>query len=314
MKSKRVNSQALVESICCVSFAAVMWYLLASGKYLSYVTPRMQPYLYFAAAVMLLWAATSLTGVFRLQYRKRTAHCFICLLPILLLLLPHGEIGMSNLSGATGVLTANATGSLSGTGKGGNRSGGAPGAQPQASQAGANAKAAESAAPSSTPGEAEKTVPAPKDKAASQAGTQDTYPSTNAYGEPMELHGYDAKNKRITVQNEEFYNWVGAVTENLDQFEGFQITITGAVYKDASIFAKNEFVPARLVMTCCVADLSPSGIVCHYDKAPTLKSDAWVTVTGKLYRGKYEGQDEPQIEVTSIKPAAPIKGYIYPFP
>lgn len=321
MKTKRVNSQALIEAACCILFAVGIFYLVSSGKYLSYVTPRMKPYLYLTSVAMLLWAAASLAGLFRFQYRKRPAHCFLLLLPILLLALPHGEIGMSNLSGSAGLLTGTSIGGLAGAGGGGKIPGGATGAQPESSEADGNPDAAEDSVPAQTPGVSETPTPSvPQagtaqrgDPGTSDAPAPDVYQSTNVYGELVALHGYDAKNKTITVSNDEFYNWVGACNTDLDQLEGFQITMTGAVFKDPSVFAENEFVPARLVMTCCVADLSPSGIVCNYDKASDLESDAWVTVTGTLYRGQYQGQEEPQIKVTSIKPAEPVKGYIFPY-
>lgn len=71
------------------------------------------------------------------------------------------------------------------------------------------------------------------------------------------------------------------------------------------------------MMSCCVADLSPAGITCEYDKAPELEAGSWVTVEGTLQVGQYEynGQQykEPQITVTKITPAEEVKDYIYPF-
>ncbi len=76
----------------------------------------------------------------------------------------------------------------------------------------------------------------------------------------------------------------------------------------------NEFVPARLLMYCCTADLSPCGIICEYDKASELKENSWVTVTGVIHIGQYQGKDEPQITVTSITSAdKPKKEYVYPW-
>ncbi len=107
--------------------------------------------------------------------------------------------------------------------------------------------------------------------------------------------------------------WLIVIFENLSKFEGYQITMTGAVYRDSAVFAKEEFVPARLVMACCVADLAPCGVICVYDKADDLEPDSWVTVTGTLQKGQYQGQEEPQIHVRSIVPAEPVEGYIYPY-
>ena len=83
------NSQALAEISCYLAFAGAMLYLVRSGRYLSYVTPKLAPYLCFSAAVMVVWALSSLGRMFRIQYRKHIAHCFVLAIPLLLLLLPH---------------------------------------------------------------------------------------------------------------------------------------------------------------------------------------------------------------------------------
>ena len=80
------NSQALAEISCYLAFAGAMLYLVRSGRYLSYVTPKLAPYLCFSAAVMVVWALSSLGRVFRIQYRKHIAHCFVLAIPLLLLL------------------------------------------------------------------------------------------------------------------------------------------------------------------------------------------------------------------------------------
>ena len=54
------NSQALAEISCYLAFAGAMLYLVRSGRYLSYVTPKLAPYLCFSAAVMVVWALSSL--------------------------------------------------------------------------------------------------------------------------------------------------------------------------------------------------------------------------------------------------------------
>ncbi len=265
-----------------------MLYLLWSDKYLSYVTPRMKPYLYFTAIVMGLWAAASMKALFRTGYRRRTGRYFVLLIPVILLFLPHKEMGMSNLSGSTGLLTGSAIGIASGL----------------------NEAAPSDTAPIEGP-ELIRPVDPEEDMPEQRTEGTDIYMSTNAYGDPIPLHGYDEAARTITVSNDEFYPWLGEFFTHLDKFEGFQVTITGAVYRDSAGFAEDEFVPARLVMTCCVADLAPCGVICKYDKSDELELDLWVTVTGTLQRGQYQGQDEPQIHVLSIVPAEPVEGYIF---
>ena len=81
-----------------------MLYLVRSGRYLSYVTPKLAPYLCFSAAVMVVWALSSLGRMFRIQYRKHIAHCFVLAIPLLLLLLPHDTVGLRDISDSAGLL------------------------------------------------------------------------------------------------------------------------------------------------------------------------------------------------------------------
>lgn len=278
MNTTKLNGQVLIEITCYLFFAVLLLYLILSGEYLSYVTPRMKPYLYFTAAVMVLWSVISAARLFRRSYRQRTAHCFVLVIPILLLLLPHGTMNTANLSGSTGLLTGQAAGNAS------------SGTENRAEAVSSSAPAAP-AAPLS----------------------EDGYLSTNTWGKQVELHGYNEQAKAITVSSDEFYSWLSEISMHPSKFEGFQITMTGAVFKDPSLFAEDEFVPSRLVMSCCVADLAPSGIICRYDQAAELETDAWFTVTGTLFKGEYNGLDMPKIEVSEIVPAEPVEGYLYPY-
>ena len=100
-------------------------------------------------------------------------------------------------------------------------------------------------------------------------------------------------------------------------YEGYTVSMTGYVINGSDVFAENEFALARLVMTCCVADLSPVGVNCKYDDAGQLKPDDWYSVEGILIAGSYEidgtTYNEPQLVVTSITPAEAVSGYVYPY-
>ena len=342
MRKKAINIQVLLESACYLIFAAMLLYLVFSGGYLRYVTPRMKPYLLLAAAVMLLWALLSLPGLFAPQYRKRTAHCFVLVIPALLLFLPHGEMGISNLSGSTSLLTGSALTAPGGQGGGPGvptvvsplrtapPAESAPGATsaPTASPAPEVPAAGPTAAPSAppvasvapaNPGENNASAALPPAATTSPADdaprptAPDGYMSTDLFDAPVELHGYDAAQRTVTVSSEEFDGWLNEFFMNADHFLGFQVTMTGAVYKDPASFAADEFVPARLMMSCCVADLAPTGLVCSYEQAAGLESDTWLTVTGTLFIGQYEGQEVPKLKITAIAPADPVEGYIYPY-
>lgn len=268
MQARAFNPQVFLEFLSHCVFGGLLLHLVRSGKYLSYVTPRMEPYLYFTVIIMVIWALAGLGRLFRPQHKIRSAHCFVLVIPVLLLLLPHSPLGVSDLS------------SLSDTA--GNQ-------------------------------------PPPADMAATDS-IDEVIPDTqtNAEEEALtELPGLDAANKKIIVSNEDFGMWYSELYMNTENYEGYTIVVTGYVFKDSEILKKDEFVSARLMMSCCVADLSPAGLLCKYDKASELEADSWVTVEGTLHIVQYEysGEtyDDPQISVKKITPAKEVEGYVYPY-
>lgn len=121
------------------------------------------------------------------------------------------------------------------------------------------------------------------------------------------------KDNSIIVSDNNFEKWTEEISNNMVKYEGKKITLTGFVFK-AEGFKDNEFVPARLMMTCCAADLVPVGLLANYDKAKDLKQDSWIVVTGEIKLLNYNGEKSPTIVVESIKSTSkPAKEYVYPY-
>jgi TIGR03943 family protein len=287
-KKRTINPQIGLEFLCYTIFAALLIYLVITGKYQNYVAPKMVPYLYFTAAVMAVWALSCVFRIFRPQYKTHSAHCFILAIPILLLLLPHSPVSASNLS--SGYLSGKAIANLSGQ------------------NIGTTAATDSSLSDGSTSPADDRSG---SDLQADSANTQDQNDvPKDEYGN--DLIGLDAENKTITVDNDCFYQWIAEIYTNLDKYTGYKISVTGFVYKDPETMKSNEFTPARLMMSCCVADLTPVGFICKYDSASSLADNKWVTVEGTIIKGEYMGDPEPQISVKKISPADEVDGYVYP--
>jgi len=110
-----------------------------------------------------------------------------------------------------------------------------------------------------------------------------------------------------------FVEWIQEIYEHMDKYKGKKIQVVGFVFKDEQ-FKKNEFVPARMMMVCCAADMQPIGLLCSYAKASELKKDVWVKVSGRIGQGEFEGQKMPMIEVESVEPAnKPKNEFVYPY-
>ncbi|MDR1615662.1 MAG: TIGR03943 family protein [Syntrophomonadaceae bacterium] len=291
-QARAFNPQVFWEFLCYSVFAALIFYLVSSGKYLFYVTPRMEPYLYFTAILMGIWALAGLGRLFRPQYKVRFAHCFVLIVPILLLSIPHAPVSSANFSGQN-YFGASSQQTIFGGSGFDNGSG-----NPQ------NKSIAESGLPPEDAGSEGSVVF--DDQSAMPEGEYDTY-----------LPGFNATRKKITVSNNDFGIWSSEIYTNMKKYEGYAIAMTGFVFKDPEILMDDEFVIARLMMSCCVADLSPTGLLCKYDQSSGLKTESWVNIEGTLFIGQYEyeGQryEDPQILVTSITPAEEVKGYVYPY-
>ncbi len=300
MQARAFNPQIFLESLCHFVFGSLMLYLINTGAYLSYVTPRMKPYLYFTAIIMLIWACTGFFRVFRPQHRVRWAHCFVLVLPALLLLLPHSPLSTSELSGS--YISGNTLSTQSGQST-------YDLSQNQSSSdisyfTGTTGIPAEDASPSSI-------------EATDNPSAESTQTDVPEDESSTDLPGLDTANRKITVSNDDFGLWYTELYANMEKYEGYTVVITGFVYKDPELLQADEFVPARLMMSCCVADLAPAGFLCKYENASELKADSWITVEGTLIIGQYEynGQkyDDPQITVTKITPAEEVEGYVYPY-
>ena len=153
---------------------------------------------------------------------------------------------------------------------------------------------------------------------ATQSPATDSEAESGAEETPAEeISGLDNTNKRITITTDNYYDWMERLYNDCTVYEGYTVSITGYVINGSDVFADDEFALARLVMTCCVADLSPVGVICQYDGADQLTADAWFSVEGTLIAGSYEFDGttyaEPQLEVISITPADEISGDVYPY-
>jgi len=123
----------------------------------------------------------------------------------------------------------------------------------------------------------------------------------------------EIQNNTIVLSDNNFEKWTEEISNNMLKYEGKNIELTGFVFKTDG-FKYNEFVPARLMMTCCAADLVPVGLLAHYDKAKILKQDTWIMVKGKIKIIDYNGEKSPIIVVDKIRNTEkPKDEYVYPY-
>lgn len=120
-------------------------------------------------------------------------------------------------------------------------------------------------------------------------------------------------NDEIVMTDTNFVKWVSEISDNMNKYKGKKISVVGFVFK-SDMLSKNEFVPARLMMTCCTADLQPVGFLCRYNEGELLTKDSWVLVKGTIDVENYKGQDMPVIIGESVEKAdKPKVDYVYPY-
>ncbi|MDQ7093777.1 TIGR03943 family protein [Desulfosporosinus sp. PR] len=82
-----------------------------------------------------------------------------------------------------------------------------------------------------------------------------------------------------------------ALSDNPDQIYNHAYRLTGFVYKDPRL-AKNQFVITRFVITCCVVDAQPLGIIAELPSASSLEANTWLEAEGVLKKRAIKDSDQ----------------------
>ena len=108
-------------------------------------------------------------------------------------------------------------------------------------------------------------------------------------------------------------DWLSAFQRNNDPaiFAGEEAHIVGFVYRDER-FDEDMFMVGRFVLSCCVADASPVGLIVQWPDTVELADDQWVDVTGSFEVGTFNEIEMPILvaeEITLTEP--PAQPYLY---
>jgi putative membrane protein len=88
--------------------------------------------------------------------------------------------------------------------------------------------------------------------------------------------------------------------------------VVGFVFRDKR-FGPDQFMVARYVVTCCVADATVAGIVVQSPQAASFAADQWVEVSGTFEPGKLGTEELPVLSAKSVAEAEiPAQPYLYP--
>lgn len=97
---------------------------------------------------------------------------------------------------------------------------------------------------------------------------------------------FDVNAPVIEIDDKDYAIWYRDIGEDTAKYNGKTVKFKGMVARDASL-DENTVIIGRHVMTCCAEDISYAGLVCHLEKAATLKTGDWITVTASIKLEKH---------------------------
>ena len=122
----------------------------------------------------------------------------------------------------------------------------------------------------------------------------------------------------IEFDDQSYFEKLGKIGEDIKRYKGKKIIINGFVYKDKD-FKTDEFIIARLMMSCCAADSQVVGLMSKWPNARTLEKEVWIRVEGIIDSTMYKEADSdiemelPIIIVDKVEEIQkPNNIYVYP--
>ena len=103
---------------------------------------------------------------------------------------------------------------------------------------------------------------------------------------------YDINQPVIAIKPEDYGIWYIDCMDQPERYAGKTVEFTAMVLRHPN-FPKDQFVPGRMAMTCCEADMSFLGFPCKYGDAAWLKTKGWVRVQAEVrveYQKEYRGE------------------------
>ncbi|HZU13788.1 MAG TPA: TIGR03943 family protein [Chloroflexota bacterium] len=128
------------------------------------------------------------------------------------------------------------------------------------------------------------------------------------------VHGIAVKRVSLSVDTRSFSieDWAGALSAdpNPHDYLGKPVQVTGMVLHDSAGVPPGDVMVMRYLITCCIADARPIGVVVH-DPTGALKDNEWVTVTGKMGEQTYQGQAVSVVMPSKVLQVKAGNPYIY---
>jgi putative membrane protein len=108
-------------------------------------------------------------------------------------------------------------------------------------------------------------------------------------------------------------DWVGALSAdpNPHDYLGKPVVVSGLFLHDPASAPPGYVMVLRYLVTCCIADARPVGLIVKDTTHGTIKDNSWVSVTGKMGMTSYQGQQIAVVEPQAIQVTKSQSPYIY---
>lgn len=122
---------------------------------------------------------------------------------------------------------------------------------------------------------------------------------------------FDVNAPVVTVADEDYALFYRDLAEEMPNWQGKTVKFKGMVARDRQL-GKKTLVVGRHVMTCCVDDISFSGLVCNFDRDVSFQTGEWVMITAKIRieSHKLYGSEGPVLYATDVaatsEPKSPV--------
>ncbi|HLJ66163.1 MAG TPA: TIGR03943 family protein [Chloroflexota bacterium] len=130
------------------------------------------------------------------------------------------------------------------------------------------------------------------------------------------IHGSaTVKRVSLSVDTRSFTleDWVGAISAdpNPRDYTGKPVVLTGMVLHNPASVPPGYIMVIRYLVTCCIADARPIGLVVKDTSHGALQDNQWVTVRGTMGAAGYQGQSLAVVEPQRIDLVKSQSPYVY---
>lgn len=122
---------------------------------------------------------------------------------------------------------------------------------------------------------------------------------------------FDINADVIEISDVDYGIWYIDAMDHPEKYDGKTIRFKAMAYTGGRL-PKGYFVPGRMAMTCCEADMTFLGFMCKWKDAEKYKTKEWVKVRAKVgveYQRDYHGEG-PVLYAENVEKAAEIKDIV----